>query len=199
MLIHTHDTPPCYNTRIAICQGVRNAPVLSCAAHPCTKWGNGDATRGAADERCAVRLPGACARSDTGRLPVLVSALPPGSVEECAAPSVAGRVTASARLTDRAFSGAFWSRTPYVEHQEAQFPPSPARGRKGVGGSLRGRCFGNPLRAISRFSHQNAQTPPSPLVGEGGKGDEGKRASGCGSMLLTCRCDHHSSLRNGRS
>ena len=134
MLIHTHNILPCYNTRIAICQGVRNAPVLSCAAHPCTKWGNGDATRGAADERCAVRLPGACARSDTGRLPVLVSALPPGSVEECAAPSVAGRVMASARLTDRAFSGAFWSRTPYVEHQEAQFPPfSRAREEGGRG------------------------------------------------------------------
>ena len=71
-------------------------------------------------------------------------------------------------------------------------PPSPARGRKGVGGSLRGRCFGKPLRAISRFSHQNAQTPPSPLMGDGGRGDEGKRASGCAGMLLTCRCDHHS-------
>jgi hypothetical protein len=33
-----------------------------------------------------------------------------------------------------------------------------------------GRCFGKPLRAISRFSHQDAQTPPSPLVGEGGLG-----------------------------
>jgi hypothetical protein len=36
----------------------------------------------------------------------------------------------------------------------------------------RGRFFGKPLRAISRFSHQDAQTPPSPLVGEGGWGDE---------------------------
>ncbi len=35
----------------------------------------------------------------------------------------------------------------------------------------RSRCFGKPLRAISRFSHQNAQTPPSPLVGEGGRRD----------------------------
>jgi hypothetical protein len=61
---------------------------------------------------------------------------------------------------------------------------------KGVGGSLRGRCFGKPLRAISRFSHQEAQTPPSPLVEEGARGDKEKRASGCGSMLLTCRCDH---------
>jgi hypothetical protein len=58
----------------------------------------------------------------------VVSALPPGSVEECAAPSVAGRVTASARLTDRAFSGASWSRNPRVEHQEAQTPPSPTGG-----------------------------------------------------------------------
>ena len=58
----------------------------------------------------------------------VVSALPPGSVEECAAPSVAGRVTASARLTDRAFSGASWSRNPRVEHQEAQTPPSPLVG-----------------------------------------------------------------------
>ena len=98
---------------------------------------------------------------------------------------------------------------------------------KGAGGSHRGRFFGKPLRAISRFSHQNAQTPPSSLVGEGdrwisqgwifwqaparhlpfqpserpnspfspcgrrGQGDEGKRASGCGSMLLTCWRDHH--------
>ena len=31
-----------------------------------------------------------------------------------------------------------------------------------------GRCFGKPLRAISRFSHQDAQTPPSPTRGEGG-------------------------------
>ena len=37
----------------------------------------------------------------------------------------------------------------------------------------RGRFFGKPLRAISRFSHQDAQPPPSPLVGEGGWGDEG--------------------------
>ncbi len=41
--------------------------------------------------------------------------------------------------------------------------------------SHRGRCFGKPLRAISRFRHQNAQNPPSPLVGEGGWGDEGQR------------------------
>ncbi len=39
----------------------------------------------------------------------------------------------------------------------------------------RGRCFGKPLRAISRFSHQDAQTPPSLLVGEGGRGYEGQR------------------------
>jgi len=41
------------------------------------------------------------------------------------------------------------------------------------GATHRGRFFGKPLRAISRFSHQGAQTPPSPLVGEGGWGDEG--------------------------
>jgi hypothetical protein len=49
-----------------------------------------EAARSAADERCAVRLPGACARSNGGRLPVLVSALPPGSVEECAVPLLLG-------------------------------------------------------------------------------------------------------------
>jgi len=42
----------------------------------------------------------------------------------------------------------------------------------------RGRFFGKPLRAISRFSHQDAQPPPSPLVGEGGWGDEGERRTG---------------------
>ena len=47
--------------------------------------------------------------------------------------------------------------------------------RQGKRRSHRGRFFGNPLRAISRFRHQNAQNPPSPLVGEGGWGDEGQR------------------------
>ncbi len=42
----------------------------------------------------------------------------------------------------------------------------------------RGRFFGKPLRAISRFSHQDATPPPSPLVGEGGRGDEGQRCTG---------------------
>ena len=47
--------------------------------------------------------------------------------------------------------------------------------RQGKRRSHRGRFFGNPLRAISRFRHQNVQNPPSPLVGEGGWGDEGQR------------------------
>jgi hypothetical protein len=46
-------------------------------------------------------------------------------------------------------------------------------GRRGRGDAHRGRCFGKPLRAISRFRHQDAQPPPSPRVGEGGRGDEG--------------------------
>jgi hypothetical protein len=46
------------------------------------------------------------------------------------------------------------------------------------GDAHKGRCFGKPLRAISRFRHQDAQTPPSPLVGEGGWGDEGQRRTG---------------------
>jgi len=50
--------------------------------------------------------------------------------------------------------------------------------RQGKRRSHRGRFFGNPLRAISRFRHQNAQNPPSPLVGEGGWGDEGQRRTG---------------------
>ena len=58
---------------------------------------------------------------------------------------------------------------------------------KGVGGSHRGRCFGNPLRAISRFSHQNAQTPPSPRVGEGGRGMRGKSAA-MWSFLIFIHC-----------
>ena len=37
--------------------------------------------------------------------------------------------------------------------------------RQGKRRSHRGRFFGNPLRAISRFRHQNVQNPPSPLVG----------------------------------
>ena len=37
--------------------------------------------------------------------------------------------------------------------------------KRGKRDAHRGRFFGKPLRAISRFSHQNAQTPPSPLVG----------------------------------
>lgn len=63
---------------------------LCMARPPCAGWGNGDATRGAADERRTVWLPGACARSNGGCLPVLVSALPPGSVEECAVPLLLG-------------------------------------------------------------------------------------------------------------
>ena len=43
---------------------------------------------------------------------------------------------------------------------------------------LRGRFFGKPRRAISRFRQQDAQTPPSPLVGEGGRGDEGQTRTG---------------------
>jgi len=50
--------------------------------------------------------------------------------------------------------------------------------RQGKRRSHRGRFFGNPLRAISRFRHQNVQNPPSPLVGEGGWGDEGQRRTG---------------------
>jgi hypothetical protein len=49
--------------------------------------------------------------------------------------------------------------------QDAQTPPSPLVGEGGWGDAYRGRCFGKPLRAISRFVHQDAQTPPSPLVG----------------------------------
>jgi len=65
---------------------------------------------------------------------------------------------------------------------------------------LRGRFFGKPRRAISRFRQQETQTPPSPLVGEGGWGDEGQqrlemqqgnRASrrGFGGRSSTRRCD----------
>jgi hypothetical protein len=50
--------------------------------------------------------------------------------------------------------------------------------KRGKRDAHRGRFFGKPLRAISRFSHQNAQTPPSPLVGEGGRGDEGQKRTG---------------------
>jgi hypothetical protein len=49
----------------------------------------------------------------------------------------------------------------------------------------RGRFFGKPLRAISRFSHQDAQPPPSPLVGEGGGGMRGKGAQECRTSLIS--------------
>lgn len=51
---------------------------LCMARPPCAGWGNGEAARGAADERCAVRLPGACARSDAVRLPVRGERTPAG-------------------------------------------------------------------------------------------------------------------------
>ena len=53
---------------------------------------------------------------------------------------------------------------------------APKVGEGGRGDAHRGRCFGKPLRAISRFRHQDAQPPPSPRVGEGGRGDEGQKA-----------------------
>jgi len=59
---------------------------------------------------------------------------------------------------------------PFQPSGRPDSPFSPC-GRKGMGGSHRGRCFGTPLCAISRFSHQDAQTPPSPRVGERGWGD----------------------------
>jgi hypothetical protein len=49
----------------------------------------------------------------------------------------------------------------------------------------RGRFFGKPLRAISRFRHQNAQTPPSPLVGERGRGDEGQKRTEYRTSLIS--------------
>jgi len=52
----------------------------------------------------------------------------------------------------------------------------------------RGRFFGKPLRAISRFSHQDAQPPPSPLVGEGGWGDEGERRTGIPASRAKLAC-----------
>jgi hypothetical protein len=59
---------------------------------------------------------------------------------------------------------------PFQPSRCPDFPFSPC-GRRGLGGVHRGRCFGKPLRAISRFSHQDAPTPPSPRAGKGGWGD----------------------------
>jgi len=55
---------------------------------------------------------------------------------------------------------------------------------KGV--AHRGRFFGKPLRAISRFSHQDDRTPPSPRVEEGGWWERGPKAYG--------NAEHRSSL-----
>ena len=74
-------------------------------------------------------------------------------------------------------------------------PNSPLLPRAGGRGSgdlsgvdvLASPCAPSPVSAI-----RTLKLPPSPTRGEGGRGDEGKRASGCGRMLLTCRCDHHS-------
>jgi len=76
----------------------------------------------------------------------------------------------------------FWG-SPFVPSLVLGFrtPKSPFQPLVGEGGreeAHRGRFFGKPLRAISRFSHQDTQTPPSPLVGEGGWGDEGQRRTG---------------------
>ena len=60
-------------------------------------------------------------------------------------------------------------RLPFWASGRPYSPFSPC-GRRRERDAHRGRFFGKPLRAISRFGHQNAQTPLSPLVGEGGRG-----------------------------
>jgi hypothetical protein len=70
-----------------------------------------------------------------------------------------------------------------LERRAVGVKPSAIQGKARLRGlaravAHRGRFFGKPLRAISRFSHQDAQPPPSPLVGEGGWGDEGERRTG---------------------
>jgi len=51
----------------------------------------------------------------------------------------------------------------------------------------RGRFFGTPLRAISRFIHQNTQTTPSPTRGEGGWEDEGHGCAGVPARIAAPR------------
>jgi len=63
-----------------------------------------------------------------------------------------------------------------------KLPPSPL---VGLGDAYRGRFFGKPRCAISRFRHQDAQNPPSPLVGEGGRGKRGKSVWECSRSLIS--------------
>jgi len=70
---------------------------------------------------------------------------------------------------------------PFQPSGRPNSPFSPCR-RRAQGG----RCFGKPLRAISRSSHQDTQTPPSPRVGEGGWGDEGANVHGNTAHHASC-------------
>ncbi len=85
----------------------------------------------------------------------------------------------------------------YLPFQASGRPdsPSPRVGEGGRRDAHRGRFFGKPLRAISRFRHQDAQIHPSPRVEEGGRRDEGQKRSGMQKITQqhTSRRDHRRS------